>query len=69
MLEDESEIFWEAEIKQFFFRYSGGDAIEVSLVDDKERNPIHEIRVKNMETIKDFHKEISFWYLTDSQNL
>lgn len=69
MCEETTEIFWEAEIKQFYFRYNGGNTIEVSLVEDKEKNPIHEIRVKKFDSIKDFHKEISFWYLTESQNL
>lgn len=69
MTEEEQETFWEADIKQFHFRYRGGDTIEVSLLEDKEKTPVHEIRVKSLPTIKDFHKEISFWYLTESSNL
>ena len=63
-----SDIFFEATINNLYFRYNGGNIIEVSKVYDKQRNVLYEICVKELTTKKDFDVEISFWYMREGVN-
>jgi hypothetical protein len=63
-----SDNFYEAQINNLNFRYSGGNIIEVSKVNDKHRTVLHEIWVKDLVTRKEFDTEISFWYMKEGNN-
>jgi hypothetical protein len=60
-----SDTFFEAQINTLNFRYNGGNIIEVSKVADKHKTVLHEIRVKELTSKKDFDTEISFWYMKE----
>ena len=47
-------MFFEAQINNLNFRYSGGNIIEVSKVGDKQRNVLHEIWVQELTNKKAF---------------
>ena len=64
-----SDNFYEAQINNLNFRYSGGNIIEVSKVNDKHRTVLHEIWVMDLVTRKEFDTEISFWYMKDGASL
>ena len=64
-----SDNFYEAQINNLNFRYSGGNIIEVSKVNDKHRTVLQEIWVKELVTRKEFDTEISFWYMKDGASL
>ena len=64
-----SDNFYEAQINNLNVRYSGGNIIEVSKVNDKHRTVLHEIWVKELVTRKEFDTEISFWYMKDGASL
>lgn len=61
-------MFFEAQINNLNFRYSGGNIIEVSKVGDKQRNVLHEIWVQELTSKKSFDTEISFWYMKNASN-
>lgn len=63
-----SDNFFEAQINELNFRYSGGNVIEVSKVNDKHHTVLHEIYVSELSGRKDFDKEISFWYMSEGVN-
>lgn len=63
-----TDIFFEATINNLYFRYSGGNIIEVSKVGDKHRIVLHEIPVKELMSKKAFDTEISFWYMREGVN-
>lgn len=63
-----SNIFYEAQINNLNFRYSGGTIIEVSKVNDKHGTVLHEIYTKELNSKKEFDIEISFWYMKDGAN-
>lgn len=69
MAEDDKEIFYEATINEYLFRYEGGAAIEISRVGDRHHSVLHEIPVKNLDTEKKFHSEISFWFMQNGNSL
>ena len=65
-------MFFESQIGQYNFRYDGNicdNIIEVSKIGDRNRTILREIPVKLLESEKDFHKEISFWWMTESSSL
>lgn len=62
-------MFYESQIGQYNFRYEGGNVIEVSKVGDRNRTVLREIPVKELETEKKFHSEISFWYMEEGNTL
>ena len=64
-----SDNFFEATINNLYFRYNGGNIIEVSKSGDKHRTVLHEICVKELATKKEFDIEISFWYMQEGVNL
>lgn len=63
-----NDTFFEAQINNLNFRYSGGTVIEVSKIGDKHRTVIHEIWTKELTTKKAFDTEISFWYMEEGAN-
>lgn len=62
-------MFFESQIGKYNFRFDDGNVIEVSEVGDKNRTVLREIPVKNLETEKDFHKEISFWWMEEGNSI
>ena len=64
-------MFFESQINSYNFRYDGdGDGvIEVSRVGDRNRTVLKEIPVKNLDTEKKFHSEISFWFMEEGVSL
>lgn len=64
-----SDKFFEAQINNFYFRYSGGNIVEVSKVGDRQRTVLHEIAVHELETKKEFDTEISFWFMQSGSTL
>lgn len=62
-------MFYESQIGQYNFRYEGGNVIEVSKVGDRNRTVLREIPVKELETEKKFHSEISFWFMEEGHTL
>lgn len=65
----EMDKFFEAQINNYNFRYSGGNIIEVSKIGDRQRTVLFEIAVHNLETKKEFDTEISFWFMQNGANL
>ena len=63
-----SNNFFEAQINNLNFRYSGGNIIEVSKINDKHHTVLHEIWTKELVTKKEFDTEISFWYMQEGVN-
>lgn len=63
-----SNNFFEAQINNLNFRYSGGNIIEVSRINDKHHTVLHEIWTKELVTKKEFDTEISFWYMQEGVN-
>lgn len=63
-----SNNFFEAQINNLNFRYSGGNVIEVSKINDKHHTVLHEIWTKELVTKKEFDTEISFWYMQEGVN-
>jgi hypothetical protein len=63
-----SDNFFEAQINTLNFRYTGGNIIEVSKVNDKHHTVLHEIWINELTSKKDFEKEISFWYMSEGVN-
>jgi hypothetical protein len=61
--------FFEAQINNYNFRYSGGNIIEVSKIGDRQRTVLFEITVHELETKKEFDTEISFWFMQNGANL
>ena len=61
--------FFEAQINNYNFRYSGGNIIEVSKIGDRQRNVLFEIAVQDLQTKKEFDTEISFWFMQNGANL
>lgn len=66
---DTIDKFFEAQINNYNFRYSGGNIIEVSRLNDKQRMVLFEIAVQELETKKQFDTEISFWFMQNGHNL
>ena len=64
-----SETYYEAQINNLYFRYSGNGIIEVSKVGDKHRTVLHEIYSGELSTKKAFDTEISFWFMKNGANL
>lgn len=62
-------MFFESQIGQYNFRYEGGNIIEVSKVGDRNRTVLREIPVKELDTEKKFHSEISFWWMEEGSTL
>lgn len=62
-------MFYESQIGQYNFRYEGGNVIEVSKVGDRNRTVLREIPVKELDTEKKFHSEISFWWMEEGSTL
>lgn len=62
-METTNNMYFEAQINNLYFRYSGDNVIEVSKVGDKQRTVLHEIHVKELKTKKEFDMEISFWFM------
>lgn len=65
----EIDKFFEAQINNYNFRYSGGNIIEVSKIGDRQRTVLFEIAVHELETKKEFDTEISFWFMQNGANL
>jgi len=63
-----SNNFFEAQINNLNFRYSGGNIIEVSKISDKHHTVLHEIWTKELTSKKEFDTEISFWYMREGVN-
>ena len=61
--------FFEAQINNYNFRYSGGNIIEVSKISDRQRTVLFEIAVHDLQTKKEFDTEISFWFMQNGANL
>jgi hypothetical protein len=61
-------MFFEAQINNLNFRYNGGNIIEVSKLDDRQRTVLHEIWVEELTTKKAFDTEISFWFMKNASN-
>lgn len=69
MTEEQTDnTFFETQIDKFNFRYRGGTVIEVSYVSDRNKTPIYEIVTKDSLSQKQFHSEISFWYMKEAIN-
>lgn len=64
-----SNNFYEAQINNLNFRYSGGNIIEVSKIGDKHRTVLHEICVPELSTKKEFDMEISFWFMREGASI
>lgn len=62
-------MFFESQINNFNFRYEGGTYIEVSRVGDRNRTVLREIPVGELTSEKEFHKEISFWFMEEGNTL
>lgn len=69
-MNEDTELFFEAKINNYNFRYYGGLMIEVTKVNDKQHNVLREISVTQpLKTKKDFDKEISFWFMENCATL
>lgn len=64
-----NDVFYEAQINDYNFRYYGGTLIEVFKVNDKTHTVLREISVPELKTKKDFEKEISFWFIQNGSTL
>lgn len=62
-------MFFESQIGKYNFRFDDGNVIEISEIGDKNRTVIREIPVKELENEKQFHKEISFWFMENGHTL
>lgn len=62
-------MFFESQIGKYNFRFDDGNVIEVSEIGDRNRTVLREIPVKDLQDEKQFHKEISFWYMSEGSSL
>ena len=62
-------MFFESQIGKYNFRFDDGNVIEVSEIGDRNRTVLREIPVKDLQDEKQFHKEISFWFMQEGASL